>query len=224
MARQHDERRANPIVAGALQRLAKWQALRLRNTYADLAAEPRYAKAITFFENDLYGSGDFTQRDTDLARVVPIMVRMLPERVIATVAEAVELNALSHDLDTELLMHLPRLDAPITVAQYCAAYRGMDKRDMRERQIRLIGDLGAALDQHVKKPLIRSALLMMRKPAHVAGFGALHDFLERGFAGFRAMHGAELFMRTVVDRETALMQRIFRGDPAPFPDPLGRDR
>ena len=211
-------------MAGALQRLAKWQSLRLRHTYADLAAQPRYTQAITFFENDLYGSGDFTKRDADLARVVPIMVRMLPERVIATVAEAVELNGLSHDLDTELLTRLPRLDAPIAVPQYCDAYRAMGGRELRERQIRLIGDLGAALDQHVRRPLVRSALLMMRKPAHVAGFGALHDFLERGFAGFRAMHGAEAFMRTVVDRETALMERIFRGDPAPFPDPLGRDR
>ena len=57
--RLHDERASNPILAGALDRLADWQARRLRMTYADLAADPRYTAAIEFFQNDLYGAGDF---------------------------------------------------------------------------------------------------------------------------------------------------------------------
>lgn len=222
VARVNTLRNANPIAAGALQRLAHWQARRLRHTYADLAVQPRYADAIRFFENDLYGSGDFTQRDADLARVVPIMLRMLPDAVINTIADAVELNALSHELDASLLEHLARTDQPLTVAEYCAAYRAADRRVDRERQIRLIGEVGSALDHHVRKTLVRTGLAMMGKPAHLAGFGALHDFLERGFRAFRTMHGAHDFLDTVVQRESALMQRILAGDTAPFPNPLGR--
>ena len=95
VARLHDERRTNPILAGSLERLADWQARRLRTTYADLAADPRYTAAVTFFQNDLYSGADYSRRDADLARVVPTMVKMLPEGVIATVALAMELNALS---------------------------------------------------------------------------------------------------------------------------------
>ena len=40
--RLHEERRGNPILAGALERLADWQARRLRMTYADLAVDPRW--------------------------------------------------------------------------------------------------------------------------------------------------------------------------------------
>src|SRR3954466_1398071 len=79
------ERAANPIIAGALDRLRAWQAARLRNTYADLAAQPRYAQAIAFFQKDLYGGSDFSRRDTDLMRVVPTLVRMLPAGAIACV-------------------------------------------------------------------------------------------------------------------------------------------
>src|SRR5258708_2452121 len=79
VTRLHAQRQANPALADALERLAAWQALRLRQTYADLAAQPRYAGAVEFFEADLYGGGDFAQRDADVARVAPIMVLMLPE-------------------------------------------------------------------------------------------------------------------------------------------------
>lgn len=180
----------------------------------------RYAAAIRFFENDLYGNADFAKRDAHLARVVPLMVRMLPEKVIATVAQAVELNALSHELDGALHARLPRADGIFSVADYCKAYRRMDQRMNRERQIRLIAEVGGALDSHVGKPLVRSALALMRRPARLAGFGVLHDFLERGFSAFRAMHGAQAFLATIVARETALMERILAGDTAPFPNPL----
>jgi len=36
--RLHEEAAANPILAGALARLANWQARRLAQTYADLSA------------------------------------------------------------------------------------------------------------------------------------------------------------------------------------------
>jgi hypothetical protein len=49
--------------------------------------------------------------------------------------------------------------------------------------------------------------------------GVLHEFLERGFAAFRKMNGAEVFLRTIVERETALMDAIFGGATAPFPEP-----
>lgn len=216
----HNERRTNPRLARALEHVAMWQALRLSQTYADLEAQPRYADAIEFFETDLYGSADFSRRDADLARVVPILVRTLPERVIATIAQAMELNTLSQELDRALLARLPRVDSEFTVAEYCRAYRLMDNRAGRERQIRLIVDIGAALDRYVRTPLLRTALVLMRQPARLAGMLVLHDFLERGFMAFRQMKGADEFLATILTREAELMNAIYAGDNAPFDDPL----
>ncbi|MET0204196.1 MAG: hypothetical protein ABW276_07795 [Casimicrobiaceae bacterium] len=221
VARLHDERRTNPILAGSLERLADWQARRLRTTYADLAADPRYTAAVTFFQNDLYSGADYSRRDADLARVVPTMVKMLPEGVIATVALAMELNALSQELDRALLERLPRADAQFSVAEYCKAYRRAGNFPLRRRQIKLIGEVGAALDRYVQKPLVRTALAMMRQPARLAGMGALQEFLERGFAAFRAMGGADTFLRTIDERETRIMESIAGGATDAFPDPLG---
>jgi hypothetical protein len=212
------EQRADLTLASALDRLADWQARRLRRTYVDLARDPRYAAAIAFFGSDLYGPGDFSRRDADLARVVPLMSRMLPEGVLATIAGAMELSALSQELDRALLQRLdPTL--PLSVPAYCDAYRAVDDRASRERQIALIVSSGRALDRYVGKALVRAALMAMRSPARIAGFNALQDFLERGFAAFRGMRGADEFLAIVEARETALMNAILAGDRAPFPEP-----
>ncbi len=220
VARLQAERDANPILAGALDRLATWQSRRLRLTYDDLSRQSRYADAMRFFQTDLYGNRDFAQRDADLARIVPVMVRMLPDAVIATIAKAVELHALTQTLDRSLLARLPRADGQFSVGEYTRAYRRMGKRPERERQIRLIGEIGARLAEFVQKPLIRAALRMMRQPARLAGFGALHDFLDRGFAAFGKMGDATDFLETIDVRERALMEALFAGEPAPIPDPL----
>lgn len=214
----HEERAASSELAALLDRLALWQSRRLNATYADLAREPRYAPAIAFFQTDLYGPGDFSRRDADLARVVPLMVRVLPEGVIATISGAMELSVLSHELDRALLEKLP--SRALSVATYCAAYRALANRAARERQIALIVAVGRALDRYVGKALTRSALAAMRQPARVAGLSALQGFLERGFAAFRHMRGADEFLATVETRETALMNAIFDGDREPIPEPV----
>jgi hypothetical protein len=215
----HEERAASPPLAAALDLLAAWQSLRLNATYADLARERRYARAIAFFQTDLYGPGDFSRRDADLARVVPLMVRVLPAGVIATVSGAMELSVLSHELDHALLGKLPPR-AQLSVATYCDAYRALANRGARERQIALIVSAGRALDRYVGKPVVRSALAAMRQPARLAGLAALQDFLERGIEAFRHMNGAGDFLATVETRETALMKAIFAGDRAPFAEPI----
>jgi hypothetical protein len=216
----HVERMADPRLARALAELGDWQARRLKLTYADLERMPRYAAAVAFFETDLYGGGDFAQRDADLARVVPAMKRLMPEHVIATVATAIELAALSQDLD-RAMVHALRSTSALTVRDYCEAYRGVDRFDARLRQIDLIGDVGAALDRMVGKSMIRAALTMMRKPARLAGLATLQDFLERGFAAFARMRGAGEFLATIRQRETDIHNAIAEGSDAPFPDPRG---
>jgi len=218
----HEEHATNPILAGAMQRLADWQGRRLTQTYADLAAQPRYRAAIEFFRSDLYGSEQMARRDADLARIVPIMVRTLPERVIGTIAKAMEVSVLSHELDRLVLARLPRADGPFTVAEYCKAYRRAANLPVRRRQIELIVEVGWALDEHVRRPLIRGALAMMRRPARLSGFAVLHDFLERGFRAFANMRGADEFLATIERREIAILETIAGGESGPFPDPLNR--
>jgi len=147
------------------------------------------------------------------------MMRMLPQQVIETVATVIELNALSQELDRAMLDHLG-IDSALSAAVYCAAYQASANRGARVRQIALILDVGRALDRYVRKPMLHKTLMLMRHPARIAGLSALQNFLERGFASFARMRGAEYFLATIEARETALMEAIIAGDRAPFADPL----
>jgi hypothetical protein len=197
--------------------LRQWQADRLARTYADLLSSPRYKGAATFFLSDLYGATDFSARDADLARILPLMARVLPLGGLKTVALAVEVDALSERLDAAMVDALgAALERGIDEASYAAAYRDVGRREERQRQLELIRSTGEALDALSRKSLVRVSIRMMHGPAHLAGVGALHDFLERGFEAFHAMGPADEFLDTVLGREQAILRALFAGDPAPF--------
>jgi len=197
-----------------LQELKRWQADRLQRTYADFSAQLRYRAATAFFIGDLYGPKDFSSRDQAMLRILPVMARMLPESAVETAALAIELEALSEELDHALAWAL--VPGPITDSSYAEAYRKSATRADRERQVELIDATGRRLDTLVGKPMVERMLKLMRRPARMAGLADLQDFLERGFAAFRAMQGADEFLATVKRRETQILNRLFSGEARPF--------
>jgi hypothetical protein len=197
-----------------LEELKRWQAARLARTYADVAAIPRYRAATSFFLDDLYGAKDFSRRDAEMLRIVPTLARTLPASALDSAALAIELEALSEDLDHRLAR---ALDAgPIDDTAYARAYRAGSTRPEREHQIALIGAVGVRLDALVEKPLVYRMLKLMRKPAKLAGLEDLQEFLEHGFAAFREMAGADEFLALIARRETEILNRLFSGAPQPF--------
>ncbi|MFN0162545.1 MAG: FFLEELY motif protein [Burkholderiales bacterium] len=202
--------------------LKTWQSARLEATYSDLLGHPRYAAAARFFLEDLYGPKDMAQRDADTERILPKLTRVLPARALATIADAVELDALSETLDQHLALQPGFAGTVIDAAGYATAYRACSNQSERERQIALTRRIGDALDQLTRKPLLEGTLKLMRKPAQAAGLGALQNFLERGFVAFKAMHGAREFLDAVQERETLLMRRLFDAVEDPFTGLAGR--
>jgi hypothetical protein len=202
--------------------LRAFQAQRLAFTHADLLESPRYRAATRFFLDELYGVKDFSQRDAELARVIPTLTRFLPEAALETIADAIELDALSERLDLATAKALVADAAirgrPIDDDAYARAFRAAGSRTDRERQVELVEHIGRALDRLVRHPLLGGLLGAMEGPARLAGLAAMHEFLASGFRAFRAMKGADAFMRTVIDRERGLMARIWVGEP----DPIGR--
>ncbi len=197
-----------------LAELKAWQSQRLAATYADLAAQPRYQAATRFFLEDLYGPKDFSARDEELLKIVPVMQKVLPAKAVETAALAIELEALSEALDHALAKVLPA--GPIDEGRYAEAYRRSSTREERIRQIELVEAVGRRLDALVKKPLIGGTLKLMRKPAHLAGLGDLQDFLEEGYEAFRTMKGCEEFLAALHSREMTILNRLFSGASKPF--------
>lgn len=203
-------RAADAVLAAKVAHLKRYQQARFAKTYADMLADPRYAAAAQFFLDDLYGPGDFSRRDSQFARIVPALVRLFPDEVVATVQSLTALHALSEQLDTQMARQLDA--AQVSASAYIEAWRRTGQPVGRHRQIDLMLEVGRALDVYTRRPLLRHSLRAMRIPARAAGLSSLQTFLENGFETFRAMHGANEFLTQIERRERVMAAALF-GEP-----------
>jgi hypothetical protein len=197
--------------------LKHFQSTRLAHTHADLLAADDTHGAALFFLEELYGTHDLSQRDVDLARIIPTLGRLLNAEALHAITEAIVLDALSERLDSAMA---GALGMQFDHAAYCAAYVRCTSRADRERQLELVQELGDALCALVRIPLLSTMLAVMRKPAKLAGLGELQRFLERGFCTFKQMREPRQFVHAIVSRERQVLENIFGGRP----DPLGLGR
>jgi hypothetical protein len=145
--------------------------------------------------------------------------KVLPEKVIHTLALVVELHQLTEALDQLLLDALVNqlgVTDRITAADYAAGYRLCNNYDERMKQILMVVEIGRGVARLVRLPFIGGALRLARGPAQRAGWYELQDFLERGFAAFKQMEGTAEFLNIVQRRETLILDRIFASHEDPF--------
>ena len=199
--------------------LRQWQAKRLEDSFEHFLYDPQRRAAALFFLTDVYGDHDFSRRDANVAKVLPMMQRLLPAAVLGTVADGIELGAVTHALDLRMAEALQRL-AParkrLDVALYAKAYREVGHARLRDHQIDLISSVGLGLAKAVRTPGVAMLLRLSRGPAKASGLGELQGFLERGFAAFSAMGDGKAFVDDIEASERLVTQRLFAGDADPF--------
>lgn len=200
-----------------LEVLQTWQRRRLADSYRDLISQERYAAAGEFFLAELYGGLNFRERDQQMERVLPVMVRMLREDMLLALAEAFELQSLSLSLDMDMTVALQQSGwKELTTDRYGEIYRTCGRPLDRERQIELIGQLGLVLNELVHHRLVLFLIRTLRGPARAAGFGLLQAFLEQGLRAFQIMGDGTEFIETIWHNEDRIMQRLFAGEKNPF--------
>lgn len=196
-----------------LRELRIWQAARLARTYDDLRRDPYCADAIAFFVGDLCGLADHTRRDQDLARAAETLKRTLPQGALEVLGSALELQVLTAQLDQAMVAQLG--PGPLSWPTYAAAYRAVDRAAARKRQIEIVLEIGQDLEHLVRREWIALALRAARIPVRLAGFGALHDFLDRGFSAFRKLRDPRRLLSAIEDRESRLSAALFGGASVP---------
>ena len=202
-----------------LKPLQAWQAQRLERSFDTFLRDPARRPAARFFLTDVYGDHDFSRRDADIARVIPMMQRLLPAALLEAIANGIALAALSHAFDLRMAQALATLSPRgrrLDEALYARAYRQVGHPRLRMRQIELIDDVGNGLGDALRMPGVGSLLRLSRLPARAAGLGALQSFLERGFAAFAELGDAADFLADIRRSETAVMHRLFAGEADPF--------
>ena len=186
-----------------LPELQRWQAARLKVSFRHFLHDERRAPAAEFFLSDVYGDRDCTRRNADIARVVPMMRRLLPKKLLGTVADAIELGVVTQELDLHMAEALETL-APrrrkLDDALYGEAYRRV----------------GRGFGEALRMRGVAALLAFSRGPAKLAGLGELQGFLERGYAAFEALDDAAAFVDEIERDEREVSRRLFAGEDEPF--------
>lgn len=215
----HDPAREPRNALRWLPELRRWQAGRLETGFRHFLHDPQRAPAAEFFLIDVYSDRDFTRRDADIMRVIPMMRRVLPQKLLGTVADALELGALTQELDLSMAEALERL-APrrrkLDAALYGESYREVGQPRQRSRQIGLIGEVGRGFGNALQMSGVATLLRFSRGPARLAGLTELQGFLERGYAAFESLDDADAFVAEIERDEREVSKRLLAGDPDPF--------
>lgn len=202
-----------------LKILRAWQSERLNRTYSDLLADPGYRLACLFVLEELYAPFDFSQRDQDAERIYTILARYLPESALILLGGAIYLTRLTDELDYKLLKVLFDKNndfTDINEAQYIQAYVECDNYDQRVEQIALVHRLMRQAVRGARSLIFRTGLQLSKTPLEKLGWSDLYTFLQRGVEASKRMPDVNLFLNSIQNREMEILNRIYRGVPAPF--------
>lgn len=199
--------------------LRSWQAERLQTTYADLVADSHYRSAALFLLNDIYNPHEYGKREGEIERLHEFLSGVLPDSTLRVLEEAIDLYRLTDVLDNKLLGVLvdrlgmkEELDADL----YIEGYRACDNYDHRLHQIESIVKLLDEVLAGSRNPMVGMALRLAHKPAFVAGWGELFDFMERGYLATKSLPESSDFIAIIQERETRILNQIYAGVPDPF--------
>ena len=210
----HDKALAlSPEQARLLAGFRRWRAQRMTQTYQDLKAQAGYQAAVDFLICDLFGAENLVQRGLDMQRAKSVMVRLLPDAMLNTAATALQLTALTVNLDlciTEQLSRLAIEPESMTSANYSDCLSEPENIALQRQQIQWVLDVGHGINAVIHKPLIATSLKMCRKPARLMGLGELQDYLERGFYAFKILPNANEFLQIFQQREHAMLENMVR--------------
>ncbi len=201
-----------------LAKLAHWQSERLKFSHQDFYQSSSYQDGLSFLFTDLYSTEDFSDRDRDLERIFPKMLKLLPKNILETVSLLVELNLLTQQLDQRLaeIIFVQHERIELNEQVYCEAYRACNNHGERLYQIQLTSQLGQKLDKYARSSVILLTLRMTEGAAEMAGLKALHQFLITGFEAFHSMEDLRNLMSILSNRETLFLDQIYQGSNRPF--------
>lgn len=207
----HQEYLGDPRALQRYEHFVTWQLDYMLPFYEDLRLTADRAAAVDFFVSDLTGI-DISERDQELARVVPLMSRMLPAKALSAVATAMELNARVLGINLSICRELYAeisIDTEITEAGYCAACRRASQLEECLELVHLTAEIGRSLNDVIRIPMMGLMLRAMRTPARLSGFGVLQVFLETGYKTFNALEDVDRFLDEMTLRMTEVFTRIF---------------
>jgi len=193
------------------ERFVTWQREYMLPHFEELRENNKWRPAIDFIVSDLAGIG-ISDRDQQIQRVIPAIIRLLPAKALQAIASGMEMNARILEINLsicEVYVKQYGEASEFTENKYCHAAREAVTLEECLELITLTKSLGQDLERIVKIPFIGITLKSMRIPARLAGFADLQLFLEDGYTAFTKLDNVATFLDSVEANMRLLFERIY---------------
>jgi len=215
----------NPVLAGRLEGIQRWQKLRMQYTHAELFAIPAHQPLTQYFMSRLYVGPEFDAlagQCEHFLKTTAKFERLIPEHTLSTAQQAVTLTLLLIELDQQLAA-LMDFDFAIDMQDFrdyepelVKLYRESDQAEARCALLTSLDELGLRLDRYVHSGVIKTLFKLSKGLTLHVGLGMGYSFLDHGFMAMAPLKSAETFIRQFSHGERALLERIYSGTPQPF--------
>jgi hypothetical protein len=122
---------ANSRLRSAVGSVKLYQSQRFQHRYRDLISDGPYQNAVRFFLDEIYGSGDYSSRDAQFARIAGAIDRLLPKLAVATAVTLAQVHVLTEQFDFDMgraWLMAPRFDTAAEI--YSFAWRSVGKPEL----------------------------------------------------------------------------------------------
>jgi len=215
----HRQYLTDPDLLKRYEQFVSWQVAYMLPFYEELQQSTDTKTAIDFVVSDLAGIG-ISERDLEIERVVPAMIRILPARALRTIASGMEMNARILEINLSICETYYKQNGKepgYTEKRYCIAAREASSLAECIELITLTKQLGHDLERIMRIPLIGISLKAMRKPARLAGFASLQLFLENGYSAFRNLENVGDFLGATETKMLKMFEHIYNTPLPEFP-------
>lgn len=183
--------------------LHRWRKACFLENYHDYFQQARYQAALHFILSDVYPDLTHQPRDLKIAKAFTSMQRILPDKILQTIARAVHYKQAILLFDVALVSEGDEQIDTTTIQQKIQAMPAAQQE--HQRLVNLFCELTQTIHVLVKNPFIRATLKASRLPAKAANLMELQDFLERCFAVFKTLRDPSDFLKDYQQRELKIL-------------------
>ena len=191
--------------------LIEFQIDRLKEDYADVAAQPENTALAKFFFEDVYATRDKVERDRSIRKLHGRVRETLGEETVLQLEEVIRLNELTDRLDLAVVKKFTSwgITDSFSHSEYEEAYFLCDNYTERVEQIDLILSSLKYFHGLSKYRTIGIGLKLLWPYAKLKGAEVLYSFLSDGYKAFRSVKDIDPFYKVVKHRELSRLDRIY---------------
>ncbi|WP_395144429.1 hypothetical protein ACF3NV_00190 [Moraxella atlantae] len=202
-----------------LQEAQAWQRERMTKTHAELFAPPKQQAFGSYLFDQLYGGEQFDQLAKQIGRITRTagkLEKFIPANALATGVEGVRQAVEAIGLDVELAQYLLTQNLPVNDDTMLAAYRAVNKPQARHQQIDALVATCYQSDKYLRSFVMQKSFALAKPVAYKYQFGALYDFIAKGFEVIRPIKSVGDLMENFAQKEHQIINNVHSGQPDPF--------